>query len=42
MVLAVLPDDAFQFALLHHAFTTAEDIADLWPLPSETIPCAAA
>lgn len=42
MPLAVIPDDAFELAILHHTFTDAEDLADLWPAPTEPTPCAAA
>ena len=42
MPIAVLPDDAFEFAILHHILTEPEDLADLWPIPTEPMPCAAA
>lgn len=42
MLLDVLNEDAFQFALLHHVLTRPDEIADLWPVPHEPEPAAAA
>lgn len=42
MLLDILQEDAFLFALLHHTLTTPEEIVDLWPVPHELEPAAAA